>query len=419
MKGIQRDIAQKAKEENDAIDRAKLAGDVPCHDVPGASGKPLGQGCQLLTDAFKGKEAASTAREAINALNDVLDERRANEPKILDLADLWKDADKLSAARSEFQNVITDIARLEKKNLKAIVEAAQTRDHDLGILKERLAAKAAVLDDLKIRLDAFNQTRLDDMEGHLDELMKGFDEEGFETDQRLMVRTAQEIETIERTIPAIRKELEAAKVKTAEVQAKIDRMDEDATKFDQLKEESSQLADQLNAWSVVKAACEKEGIPALLLDASGGQISDIANDLLANTFGKDLQIRFDTTRESRDGKKTVEDFGIAVVTAEGEKMIDDLSGGEQVWIDTAIAEALGLFQSKNADRQFDTTIRDESDDGLDPDAKTAYLELIRTASREGKRHRTILITHTPKIIAEIGQIIHLNKGTGDVEITVD
>ena len=96
----------------------------------------------------------------------------------------------------------------------------------------------------------------------------------------------------------------------------------------------------------------------------------------------------------------------------GEKKIEDLSGGERVWIERAISEAIAIYMSEHSGCQLQTTFQDESDGPLDPDNKQNYFSLLRESFRLGRRFFTFIITQSPEIWEQIEQRIYLKPGVG-------
>lgn len=165
-------------------------------------------------------------------------------------------------------------------------------------------------------------------------------------------------------------------------------------------------------WRLFQRACSKDGIPALELDAAGPAVSDIANDLLASSFGVRFQIAFETTKPSKDGKKQLETFAIKIMGDTGEKHIENLSGGERVWIERAISEAIAIYLSQKSGKEYLTTFQDESDGALDPDNKQNFLRMLQESFRLGRRHFTFIITQSLEIWEQVEQRIHLSRKSG-------
>jgi DNA repair exonuclease SbcCD ATPase subunit len=168
---------------------------------------------------------------------------------------------------------------------------------------------------------------------------------------------------------------------------------------------------KLSDWRLVEEACSKEGIPALELDASGGQISNIANDLLTRTFDTTFQIRFETIAEKQKGG-TKEVFDIKVMKDDKERDIKLLSGGQKVWIEKGIFESIAIYLSRSSDKQYLTSFSDESDGALSPTKKLLYLKMMRESFELGKRYFTILVSQDTAIWSQIQQKIMFSREKG-------
>ena len=118
---------------------------------------------------------------------------------------------------------------------------------------------------------------------------------------------------------------------------------------------------------------------------------------------------------SKDNKKQLETFEIRVYGADGEKRIEDLSGGERVWIEKAIQEAIAIYLSEKSGKEYLTSYADESDGALDPDNKQHFLDMLRESFKLGRRHYTFVITQTPEIWGQIQQRVHLVPAEGRLE----
>jgi exonuclease SbcC len=198
-------------------------------------------------------------------------------------------------------------------------------------------------------------------------------------------------------------------------QEMLKQLDQSAVEAEAIEAEVKGFLSRLENWRLLQRACSKDGIPALELDAAGPAVSRIANELLASTFGTRFQISFETTKMSKDNKKQLETFEIRVYGAEGEKRIEDLSGGQRVWIEKAIQEAIAIYLSEKSGKEYLTSYADESDGALDPDNKQNFLDMLRESFKLGRRYFTLVITQTPEIWQQIQQRIHLVPAEGKLE----
>lgn len=196
----------------------------------------------------------------------------------------------------------------------------------------------------------------------------------------------------------------------------LKRIDEMIKESDDLHQVLLDSLRNLENWRLLQRACSKDGIPALELDAAGPAVSRIANELLASTFGTRFQISFETTKMSKDNKKQLETFDIRVYGEEGEKRIEDLSGGQRVWIERAIQEAIAIYLSEKSGKEYLTSYADEADGALDPDNKQHFVDMLRESFKLGRRYFTFFITQTPEIWEQVQQKIVLQPTEGKLQL---
>ena len=224
-------------------------------------------------------------------------------------------------------------------------------------------------------------------------------------------KQSEELTAIDEKISSLEKEIAVLESKKESIKAAEERIKG-------ITLELSGIRKDLSEWEMVRMACGKDGIPALELDAAGPAITAIANTLLSETFGSDFQIAFETTRETKKEKKLVESFEIMVYDNQGmETKLENLSGGERVWVEKALAEAITIHLNESSGIILQTGYSDEADGALDPDRKQVYLDMLRAAHRRAGRYHTLVISHTEAIWSQISQRISLHPETGEIEIS--
>lgn len=172
-------------------------------------------------------------------------------------------------------------------------------------------------------------------------------------------------------------------------------------KLDQLKEIDKQLKqynEDFRDYTIIQKAFSHTGIQAIELDSAAPEISKVANDILATTYGDRFTIKFETQRDSKGGKK-IEDFVIDVFDSKTgrKKRLDLLSSGESVWIKQALYYAFSVVRSRRSGFCFRTRFLDESDGALDSMARIKYLNMIESAHKACNATLTILVTHSQEI----------------------
>ncbi|MDR0645384.1 MAG: hypothetical protein LBG05_10875 [Treponema sp.] len=167
------------------------------------------------------------------------------------------------------------------------------------------------------------------------------------------------------------------------------------------------------AWELIAKAFGRDGIQALELDALAPGISDTANKILEKSYGSDYRISIETTRIGGAGKKTkqIEDFLIKIThTDDGEEtLLENMSGGQQVWIKKAIYDAFSIIRKRNSNFVFNTAFIDECDGALDPDSKLKFFRMLDAYSDLCNLRHVILITHSEAIKEMISQRINIEN----------
>ncbi len=154
-------------------------------------------------------------------------------------------------------------------------------------------------------------------------------------------------------------------------------------------------------WRLIEEGFGREGLIALELELAAPAVSDIANALLTEMGGR-FAIRFDTLKpRMARGKITgyKESFSVKVFDSEKgiEKDIVDLSGGERVWVDEAIARGIAIYNARNSGSDLGFLVSDERDGALDAGKKIEYMSMKRKVLELGGDKQEIFISHTPEV----------------------
>ena len=409
---------------------ASLINDVPCISFAG-----LPESCQLLKAAYEAQQSISGIQREVDEINKKAVEETANYEKLLQIAVEIEDAAKMELDNLLSVEIALDVTEYEQeiKDVGYCAEKHETVQAEIRTLKRENWEKAA--DQLKVSetVIAEKSKLIEFMEASKAKAIANF----HESEARLNI----ERESLTKEAEAIRSSLKADSLENERrtigeaIQRGKDTIARERSRADQLgatievnkkaletiagqkaersvlEEEIGKKTQQIENWRMVQRACSKDGIPALEIDASGGEVSRIANELLSKTFGTTFQIQFETTRRTKDKKKQTETFDIKVLSDEGEQNVENLSGGERTWIEKAIQEAVSIFMAEKSTREYLTTFADESDGALDPEKKQAFLDMMRESFRMGNRHYGLIITQTPDIWGQVQQRITFHKNS--------
>lgn len=198
-------------------------------------------------------------------------------------------------------------------------------------------------------------------------------------------------------------------------ETKIIQLKHDLTKIEEAKKEvaslqqkSEEIWTHVNGWTILRRLLSKE-ILILKMEHIGQEVSQIANRLLINTFGSEYTIFFRTLELKKDGSGYKDVFDIVVLRGPDKVAMENLSKGEQVFLQQALMQAFGIYRRNYLGVDFGLLIADESDGALDMDNKKRYLDLHRTVHQECNLHFTFLVSHDPTIQTMLTQRLILTS----------
>lgn len=173
------------------------------------------------------------------------------------------------------------------------------------------------------------------------------------------------------------------------------------------------LETDLHEWQTLAQAFGRDGLPVLEIDAAGPTISNYTNELLATCYGPRFTVDVVTQEAKAGGKGLKETFTIAVLdNAAGgaARDIADLSGGEQVIVAEALANAIAIYVNTRSPQPVRTCWRDETTGALDPENAQRYLAMLRKVQQLGGFHHVLFVTHNLDAAAQADAQIRLGGG---------
>lgn len=171
---------------------------------------------------------------------------------------------------------------------------------------------------------------------------------------------------------------------------------------------AKEIEERLKDYTLIQKAFSYTGIQSLELDSAAPEISAIANDILAKSYGDRFTITFETQRDAKDGRK-IDDFIIMVFDQKTgrRKELDMLSTGESIWIKQALYFAFSVIRSSRSGFCFKTRFIDESDGALDSEARPRYLKMLESAHESCGATLTVMVTHSQEIKDIVSQKLTL------------
>ncbi len=408
---------------------AGLLATVPCRDME------ISASCALLANARESRDAAAllddeivrleewdeaatpeaakhvTTLDAFCAASEARETALAEAQAVVDVAEAHMGAVGYDGAAHDA--VAKQIAAIESQQWDRLrIEAdtaAQTKsdaEGDIAAAEKRQAMERDNAEKARLSADAA-VNYLDDMIIEINEKLAG------EQDARkVAAQAAGHTQSCRMHLDDCERARVAADQEATRICTRLEAAEAAEAKIAELTAALDEVTAVHSRWALLARATGKDGIQALELDAAGPNVSAIANQLLADTFGSEFQIAFETTRLSADGKKQIETFEIQVLAGGEAQTIENLSGGQRVWIEAAIAQAIAIYLRRKSSLDLRTSFLDEADGALDSGNAFKYLAMLRSAHVLAGIHHTILITHRQELLAHIPQQIRLVPGVG-------
>lgn len=404
-------------ERDHRIGQIKLIDEVPCDEATGSS-------CKFLMNAYESKKLLEGSEEKIKELSLINDkmneqigsalveleqERKIIEGKYrLDGENIHKE---LTEINSQIKTAAGNLEGLTKQNFRQQFEQLKEAEHNIELLAQKIGSIELQKDEVKKNRDKIIYALNDEERRILGSI-----------DKELPVKVNEMREALSKA----RMELQSYKSKLAirtglidelrQDQAKVEQTlliaEENKTTLERLNNEKIKVHDEIKDWTFLTKAFDKTGIPVLKLENSGIEITSIANELLS-LFENKFRIVFETTSLTKDKKKMKETFDINIVEEDGVCEIGNKSGGQQVWLETAIQLAIMILLSSQG-KKAETAFLDEKDGALDLDNAFSYIEMIKKAHQLSGVYNTFLITHRSELLDFIPQQVKLTNGILEV-----
>ena len=179
----------------------------------------------------------------------------------------------------------------------------------------------------------------------------------------------------EKQIAALQSELSGM----AEAEAQLRKSNEDKLRV------NADIAD----WTYLRNACGKNGLQALEIDATAPLISSFANNLLSKAFGPLFSVKLLTQND--EGKEVLD---IVVISDDGEEiLLDNLSGGQKIWILMALRLAMTLLSKEKSGKNFESFFADEIDGPLDSENANNFIKMYQAFMAIGGFKSGYFISH--------------------------
>lgn len=224
----------------------------------------------------------------------------------------------------------------------------------------------------------------------------------------------EKVGTIEQGISNLKTSIPERTDEIADKIAEITRHEQEVARKEQAQKELTTktsereiVVNEVSEWAYLKDACSAKGLRALEIDSVLPAIAAYANDLLIRTFGTQYTVRFQT-QDEESGREILD---IIVIREDGSEVpIENLSGGQRVWLLSALRLSLTLISQEKSGKSFQSGFADESDGALDVGHAIEYVQMYRAFMEVGGFESFYFISHKPETIALADHVLTFGNG---------
>lgn len=418
LSGLIQQVIEEGKHLRSSVDdlsrRASYINRVPCH------GYGEYAACEALQDAMDAAnkiDATSKSRQA------KLDEYHRLEAErsyaISSIASMGCPEKDLARKEQELREINIMIAELSKTAaLENTLKSAGTQlDNEMELIKElhrRLEEKVAEnenssreyqqsMDRMSAKKSAINLAAEEDLRALRDELKQYL----VGDDTSSVTRARQELKEASDLLARATMALDTNIATQAQRKAELAALRRAIESGAEIHETAKRIEDEIAHWTLLGVALK--GVIDLSIEDAGPSIAAIANKLLVDAYGPRFTVRIVTQREQANGR-LVECFDISVIDSESgiESSITKKSGGETVWLDKALTDAVGLYHQEASGVNYETLFADEAEDGLTEDMKLKFYRMDRAALEMGGYQRKFFVSHNQSAWNMADAVIDMN-----------
>ena len=413
-KEIQEHTQQIESLENEILNDGKIIdtlGNVPCAD-----NETLVSSCMFIKDAYTKKKDMPEKQERRQTLKDT----PWNPPSEEELSVKEQELSALDEAEERYKKAASAKKLLEEKREKLLGEIDETREYtkllpELDLASAKIKdAKAEVL-RLTTEVMEYEKETNEETQSLLSSVEALTQEkEGIEFNNTLDLQILSTEEDLSRKI-RVREDLVENNLmfekKKSVLDETVNRKAQLIEKKRILDENIDILYTELTEWKLLEKILGKEGIVALEIDDAGPAITNHANALLS-IFGSRFAIKIVTTEPKANNKGTKEVFEIKVFDSQSDeiKSLDDLSGGEKVWVEAAIFRAINIRNKEISGKDYLACFEDECDGKLSKQNKQRFFEMKKRSLSLGNLDQIFFISQDPDICKMADARIVLEKG---------
>jgi exonuclease SbcC len=354
---------------------------------------------QKLNEYYDIDSAVNAKRAALDAMGDPDAELNTHAEKQRDLQSrinaLQRTASMMPQLESAEADIQQDTAALAERK-ERLSQSESTTKANLEECAQDIASIEARRNDILSAADAELRT----LQSELLAMPAADESNAVDHARRRLHDAEQALQQAER---ALSDNTAAISSRSAESSGLRRRIDAAASVADQ----AARISDELAKWDTLSKGLR--GVVDLSIEDAGPGIAEIANRLLTEAYGPRFSLQIISQRELQNGRR-IECFDISVIDAESgiETSIVHKSGGESVWLDKAMTDAVGLYNQDSAGMHYETLFADEAEDGLTQERKAQFYRMDRAALNIGGYQRKFFVSHNPDAWAMAEAVIDMN-----------
>ena len=350
-----------------------------------------------LLEVYASYKEYQEAEERINELQEYLLRYKSIEREEENLRELEKelrkDREKLEEKISELEHIVEELGLDKLPSAKELSDEIRKFTTRYAELKE----KVKMLQMLEERREALID-RVRELETRLQEL---------DPLQRSYVSLIEEVSRKKKELEEKEEELSALKSDVDKLEGYVQALRNKKKEAEELENRVNQLRDKVNSHKNALKSLEKirrvlgpQGLPRVVREAARQRLEQSLTEML-----HEFNIDFDYI-------KLDEDYNVYLVTRNGEKNIQMLSGGERI----ALAIAYRLALARIIGEHIEFMIMDEPTVHLDEERRRELISIIRHGLEATGLAQLVVVTHERELEEAADKIIEVQREGGESRV---
>ena len=343
-----------------------------------------------LLEIYASYKEYQEARERLEKLQEYVLRYKSLIYKESELHQLEKELsvkqEQLEKELRELREVLRELQLSELPDIDELANEINEFTENFAKLKERVRT----LEILEHRRD-YLISRLADLEKELREL-RGLEETRVKLLELLSVKK-RELEEIEEELISLRRRL-------AEIETRIKMLEERRKEAASLENRIQEMRRMLENYEKAQRALEKikralspQGLPRIIREAAKQRLEQSLTEML-NEFNIDF-----------DYVKLDEDYNVYLVTRNGEKNVQMLSGGERI----ALAIAYRLALARIIGGRVESMIMDEPTVHLDEERRRELISIIKQGLEATGLAQLVVVTHERELEEAADKVVEVRR----------